>query len=43
MNFEWDSKKAAVNLKKHGVSFHDAAMIFADPLSITSHDPAEIL
>jgi len=39
MNFEWDSKKAAVNLKKHGVSFHEAAMIFSDPFSITSHDP----
>jgi hypothetical protein len=39
MNFDWDSKKAAINLRKHGVSFHEAAMVFGDPLSITSHDP----
>jgi uncharacterized DUF497 family protein len=39
MNFDWDPKKAAANLRKHGVSFCEAATIFADPLSITSHDP----
>ena len=39
MNFDWDPKKATVNLRKHGVTFNEAVMIFADPLSITSHDP----
>ena len=26
----WDRKKAALNLQKHGVSFEDAALVFAD-------------
>ena len=39
MEFEWDSLKADMNLKKHGVSFHDAATVFEDALSITYHDP----
>jgi uncharacterized DUF497 family protein len=28
--FEWDPEKAAANLAKHGVSFGEAATIFAD-------------
>jgi uncharacterized DUF497 family protein len=39
MEFEWDPKKSDMNRKKHGVSFHDAATVFADPLAITFHDP----
>ncbi|MBM4045328.1 MAG: BrnT family toxin [Planctomycetes bacterium] len=39
MNFEWDPRKAARNLSKHGVSFHEAATVFYDPLSITYPDP----
>jgi len=39
MIFEWDEKKARVNLKKHGVSFDEAVSIFRDPLSITVADP----
>ncbi|MBP1776784.1 MAG: Ribonuclease toxin, BrnT, of type toxin-antitoxin system, partial [candidate division NC10 bacterium] len=35
MAFEWDSGKAAANLKKHGVSFEEAATAFRDPLSAT--------
>lgn len=27
---EWDEKKAALNLQKHGVSFEDAALVFSD-------------
>ena len=37
--FEWDPAKAADNLRKHGVSFDDAATAFADPLSVTIGDP----
>jgi uncharacterized protein len=37
--FEWDPNKAAANLTKHGVSFEDAATVFADPLAITFPDP----
>jgi uncharacterized DUF497 family protein len=29
-NFEWDEEKARKNLKKHGVSFDDAALVLAD-------------
>jgi len=27
VEFEWDERKAAVNLKKHGVDFADAALV----------------
>ena len=39
MEFEWDPKKAAQNLRKHGVSFHEAATVFGDLLSTTVADP----
>lgn len=39
MEFEWDSRKAAQNLAKHGVSFPDAATVFGDPFSQTYYDP----
>jgi len=39
MAFEWDPEKAAANLKKHGVSFEEAATAFRDPLSATGRDP----
>jgi uncharacterized DUF497 family protein len=37
-DFEWDSGKAARNLTKHGVSFPEAATVFADPLAIYIDD-----
>jgi uncharacterized protein len=39
MHFEWDLKKAKQNVKKHGISFEEAATIFYDPLSATFYDP----
>ena len=39
MEFEWAPKKAAQNLRKHGVSFDEAATVFGDSLSITASDP----
>ena len=39
MWFTWDPKKAASNLKKHGVSFVEAASVFADPLAAMLEDP----
>lgn len=39
MDFEWDLRKAAENLERHGVSFEDAASVFGDPLAITFDDP----
>ena len=38
-SFEWNPKKAETNLKKHGVSFEEAASVFFDPLSLTVPDP----
>lgn len=39
MRFEWDPEKAAANLRKHGVTFQEAASVFGDPLAITFQDP----
>ena len=36
--FEWDSKKAKSNLKKHTVDFDEAKTIFDDPEFITFLD-----
>ena len=40
LNFEWDGNKAGTNLAKHGVSFEEAATVFADAFSLTIPDPA---
>jgi uncharacterized DUF497 family protein len=37
-DFEWDTAKAESNLAKHGVSFPEAATVFADPLAIYLDD-----
>jgi uncharacterized protein len=39
LQFTWDPRKAAANLRKHGVGFPEAATAFADPLSLTIPDP----
>ena len=39
LKFEWDPRKAAKNLRKHKVSFSEAATVFSDPLSATVSDP----
>jgi len=41
-DFEWDSVKAAANLVKHGVSFAEAATVFADPLAVYLDDGSGI-
>lgn len=41
MDFSWDERKAASNLKKHGVSFDEAATVFADPLALAIEDALE--
>ena len=38
MVFEWDARKAAINLRKHHVSFEDAARVFLDPNRIETYD-----
>ena len=39
LTFIWDKKKAAANLRKHGVAFEEAAAAFGDTLSLTTFDP----
>lgn len=39
LEFEWDRKNAAANLRKNGVTFEEARTAFADPLSLTIPDP----
>ncbi len=38
MRFTWDSRKAATNVRKHGVSFEEATTVFADPLALAIED-----
>ena len=39
MEFDWDTAKAEANLRKHRVSFAEAATAFADPLATIFSDP----
>jgi len=41
MDFEWDADKAEANLRKHHVSFEDAARVFLDPNRIETFDGRE--
>lgn len=40
MRFEWHERKAQANLKKHGVTFEEAASVFFDPNGIDIPDDA---
>lgn len=40
LRFEWDSRKALLNKRKHQVTFEESSTIFGDPLSITIPDSA---
>ncbi|HEV2349804.1 MAG TPA: BrnT family toxin [Terriglobia bacterium] len=37
--FRWHPKKERSNLRKHGVTFEEAASVFRDALSLTITDP----
>lgn len=39
MIVEWDNRKAAANLRKHGVSFEEAVSALEDALAVTYRDP----
>lgn len=39
MQFTWDPAKARANLRKHGVSFEEAATVFVDPIARVHDDP----
>ena len=38
-DFEWDPRKALLNLAKHGISFDEAATVFADVEAVYLGDP----
>src|SRR5262245_39624816 len=38
--FDWDPAKALSNVKKHGVSFEEAATVFLDAVALTVYDAA---
>jgi uncharacterized protein len=37
--FEWDTRKAAENIRKHNVSFNEATTVFGDFFGSTASDP----
>jgi uncharacterized protein len=39
VEFEWDQKKEAKNIRKHKVTFSEAATVLGDTLSTTVPDP----
>jgi hypothetical protein len=39
--FEWDEAKARSNLRKHGVRFDDAMLVFLDPYALVEQDRIE--
>jgi hypothetical protein len=39
LRVEWDPRKAAANLRKHGVSFSEAETVFSDEHGILIDDP----
>ncbi len=39
MKFEWDPEKARANIRKHKVSFDEAATALSDPMAATGIDP----
>jgi len=38
IEFEWDPAKAAINEKKHGVSFEEAKSVFFDEFAVQFYD-----
>ena len=39
MRFTWDTNKAVINLRKHGVSFEEAQSVFDDEEALRIFDP----
>jgi uncharacterized DUF497 family protein len=37
-HFEWDPRKAAQSLRKHGIVFAQAATVFRDPRALSIYD-----
>lgn len=41
VEFEWDANKAASNLRKHGIRFEEAVLVFDDPQHLSHQDRYE--
>lgn len=41
MRFIWNEAKAVANLRKHGIRFEEAALVFDDPLHLTEQERIE--
>jgi uncharacterized DUF497 family protein len=39
LRFEWDKEKERINIRKHGISFEEARMVFYDEKAIQFFDP----
>ena len=39
MEFEWEPPKATANVRKHGITFDEAATVFLDELAASGSDP----
>lgn len=39
LRFEWDDEKEKINIRKHGISFHEARTVFYDEQAIQFFDP----
>ena len=39
MDFEWDPKKASLNVRDHRITFEEASTVFGDSLAVTFPDP----
>jgi len=40
MKFDWDVRKAAINVAKHGIGFEQAITVFDDPVYLDIYDVA---
>ena len=40
MRFEWDYQKEIINIRKHGIDFQTASLVFHDPNRIELFDDA---
>jgi uncharacterized DUF497 family protein len=38
VNIVWDTKKAALNIRNHGIEFSHAATVLDDPMAVTIED-----
>ena len=39
LEFSWDERKAALNLRRHRISFEEAVTVFVDPVARLYDDP----